>query len=259
MKKKQDLPGLFTEPGLTFVWHYLLAHQQVQDGFAVDRNALGFLGHCLAHLGGSKANLLQDLYVTYKLGERRNGYFVEFGAADGVLFSNTFRLEKSLGWTGILAEPYPRWREPLRANRAARIDHRCVWSESGRRLEFVAAHRHPELSSLGAFAGGDQYAASRRVDAEVVVVDTVSLNDLLAEHGAPTTIEYLSVDTEGSELDILRAFDFDRYRVAIVTVEHNHKAEAREGLHRLLTGHGFVRELELFSQVDDWYYHPGRV
>ena len=91
------------------------------------------------------------------------------------------------------------------------------------------------------------------------MVDTVSLNDLLAEHGAPASIDYLSVDTEGSEFDILETFDFAKYQVRVITVEHNFKPDARESIQRLLESNGFRREFEIFSKGDDWYFHPDRM
>jgi FkbM family methyltransferase len=185
--------------------------------------------------------------------------FVEFGAMDGLALSNTWHLEHALGWNGILAEPYPAWHASLRTHRRARIDPRCVWSESGKEINFVATHQHPEFSTVAEFADGDMHAATRKEGAETIVVTTVSLNDLLAEHRAPEVIDYLSIDTEGSELDILSAFDFGRYKVRIITVEHNYRADIRAAMQQLLHANGFVREFEAFSWFDDWYFHPGRV
>jgi FkbM family methyltransferase len=256
--QQRELPALFTPAGLTFIWDYLLAHQHAEKS-AVDRNAVAFLAHCLQRFQHSSAQMPQDLYVTFKLGEQGGRFFVEFGAADGIVLSNTYGLEKELGWTGILAEPLPMWHAGLRANRSSKIDFRCVWTKSGEKLEFLAGNRYPELSSLAAYAEGDLHAAARQVDAEILLVDTVSLNDLLREHGAPQCIDYLSVDTEGSEFDILNAFDFDKFRVRVITVEHNFKPEVKEAIWCLLQAKGFVREFEFFSKADDWYFHPQRL
>ena len=236
-----------------------MAHQNVPPHLPVDRNAVGFLAHCLERFPQSKANLLQDLYVTYKLADKRNGFFVEFGATDGILLSDTYYLEKSLGWQGVLAEPFPGWHAGLRSNRNARIDCRCVWRETGEKLEFLAANRYPELSTLKTFAANDLHADARRVNSEIILVATVSLNDLLAEHEAPGVIDYLSVDTEGSEFDILNAFDFEKFKVRVLTVEHNFRLDTRDSIRRLLEAQGFVRELEIFSKADDWYFHPDRL
>jgi hypothetical protein len=74
----------------------------------------------------------------------------------------------------------------------------------------------------------------------------------LRHHGAPKTIDYLSIDTEGSALEILSAFDFSAYHVWIITVEHNY-SPMRGKLHDLLTWNGFTRAFERISDWDDWY------
>jgi hypothetical protein len=83
-------------------------------------------------------------------------------------------------------------------------------------------------------------------------VETVSLNDLLAGWDAPRRIDYLSLDTEGSELDILQHFDFAARDVRLISVEHNHTARRRP-IFDLLTARGYRRRFETLSSVDDWY------
>jgi hypothetical protein len=95
------------------------------------------------------------------------------------------------------------------------------------------------------------HAASRR-DGQRYPVATVSLNDLLAHWSAPRRIDYLSIDTEGSELDILSRLDFAAYDVRLITVEHNF-SDRREAIFELLAAHGYVRKFEALSSVDDWY------
>lgn len=209
-----------------------------------------FIAFCLRHLPESSAQLLQDLWVAYETGAQRGGYFVEFGAVDGVHASNTLYLERHLGWTGILAEPARIVHAALKANRACAIDTRCVWSESGRKLLFNQTVPLVH-STIDSFSAGDMHAASRE-GGERYEVETVSLNDLLVHWAAPARIDYLSVDTEGSELDILAAFDFDRWDVRLISVEHNFTA-AREALLDLLTARGYVRRFPALSRVDDWY------
>jgi len=87
-------------------------------------------------------------------------------------------------------------------------------------------------------------------------VETVSLNDLLEQHSAPHEIDYLSVDTEGTEFEILNNFDFQKYQPRIVSIEHNNMPEIRGKLFELLTANGYVREFEDFSSWDDWYWLP---
>ncbi|MBC7792643.1 MAG: FkbM family methyltransferase [Clostridia bacterium] len=214
------------------------------------REETDFLRFCAMHYTNSKAQIFQDLFVQYVLAEKRDGFFVEFGATNGVGRSNTHLLEKHYGWGGILSEPARTWHEALKRNRNCTIETRCVWDETGNELEFNETS-DPELSTIDTFSSKDFHASSRK-SGERYNVKTVSLNDLLAEHHAPHVIDYLSVDTEGSELKILSAFDFTRHRIKVITVEHNN-TRAREGLHALLTTNGFERKLENLSQWDDWY------
>ena len=63
----------------------------------------------------------------------------------------------------------------------------------------------------------------------------------------------MSIDTEGTELDVLEGLDFDRYAVDFITVEHNYVSEKRERIHRFLGQKGFRCVSNAASFWDDWY------
>lgn len=201
----------------------------------------------------STAQFRQDLFVLAELGLKRDGFFVEFGATDGLNLSNTHLLEQEFGWRGILAEPARYWHVGLAANRNCAIDHRCVWKTSGETITFNQTAM-PELSTIDKFSSADLHKEARKLGSRYDVA-TVSLMDLLAEHGAPQHIDYLSLDTEGSEYDILESFDFARYDVRVITCEHNF-TPMRRRVHALLTAMGYVRKCERVSEFDDWYVKP---
>jgi FkbM family methyltransferase len=209
-----------------------------------------FLLFCMQHASESYAQFFQDLFVRWQLANKREGYFVEFGATDGINLSNSKGLEEHLAWRGILAEPARCWHERLRQNRLGIIDTRCVWAVSGQHLQFNEVSR-PELSTIQSFSDKDDHAAYRQ-EGSSYDVETISLNDLLVAHAAPKTIDFLSVDTEGSELSILSAFDFTSYQVSIITVEHNETTD-RQKIFELLSEKGFSRKFVEFSRCDDWY------
>lgn len=215
-----------------------------------DLDELAFIDFCSHNYRLSKSQLFQDLFVQYELGRKQHGFFVEFGATNGIDLSNTYLLERHYQWRGILAEPAKCWHGDLQRNRSCVLDFRCVWDKDGQQLQFNEV-ADAELSTVEGFASNDMHARTRQ-HAERYAVPTVSLNALLHEHHAPTEIDYLSVDTEGSELKILSAFDFDRYRIKIISVEHNYTAE-RDAIHALLCSKGFSRKFEAYSQWDDWY------
>ncbi|MGN3973921.1 FkbM family methyltransferase [Tsuneonella sp. SYSU-LHT278] len=255
---KRTIKRLLATRGLALANHDHLDMLQRDALIGAKAQALSFvddahLRQALDLLAESQSQLNQDLFALDANGWKRGGFFVEFGATDGKSLSNTWLLEKAFGWTGILAEPARRWHAALAAaGRAAAIERDCVWEKSGETLEFAEAE-WGELSTITSFRDHDHHD---RRGARTYRVPTISLVDMLDRHNAPAHIDYLSIDTEGSEYAILSAFDFERYRFGAITVEHNF-TPYREKLHALLTAHGYRRTLEDLSQFDDWYIAQG--
>ncbi len=204
-------------------------------------------------LDKSKSQLRQDLFVLGELGFKTNGYFVEVGAAGGVASSNTYLMEKHFGWTGILAEPARCWQGDLKKSRSASIETNCVWRDSHSVLTFKEVDS-AWYSTIDSFSGSDHHREVRK-KGRTYDVASISLNDLLAKYDAPHRIDYLSIDTEGSELDILSTFDFRRHSIQVITCEHNHTPQ-RDQIFDLLTDQGYVRKFEELSKFDDWYVRP---
>jgi FkbM family methyltransferase len=227
----------------------LLKYRGSEAELAKDKEQ-AFLAYVLKNFNFANAQIFQDLFVLFMTNEKRGGYFVEFGATNGVTLSNSYLLEKSFGWDGILAEPARCWHAELRTNRNCKVEMNCVWDKSGEQLEFNEVSSQ-ELSTINVFSGSDGRTKERQ-NGNVYLVETISLNELLEKHGAPHEIDYLSVDTEGSELTILSNFDFSKYKINIITVEHNFTKE-REKIHDLLMVNGYKRVFEKFSNWDDWY------
>lgn len=213
-------------------------------GLNLNQNFLRFLKK---NLHKSKAQLLQDLIALY-LG--KTGFYVEFGAADGVSLSNTYILEKEFGWNGILAEPARIWQSELALNRSAKISTDCIWSESNKKLEFNETE-DPMLATVREFSHSDLWA-EKRVEGESYLVNTLSLNDLLKNFNAPPFIDYLSIDTEGTESQILSTFDFSGYKFGFISIEHNYGSQ-RQFIRTILEENGYILILNEVSKWDDWY------
>jgi FkbM family methyltransferase len=203
-------------------------------------------------LSKSKSQLKQDLFILSETKYKREGYFVEFGATNGIDLSNTYLLETEFSWKGILAEPANAWKLKLHENRPnAFIETLCVWKDSNSLLTFNETD-YPELSTIDIFSGNDDWYVNSRQEGKKYKVQTISLNDLLRKYQAPKYIDYLSIDTEGSEYEILKSFNFSEYSIGIITVEHNYTPQ-REMIFELLTSQGYKKKYENISNFDDWY------
>ncbi len=199
--------------------------------------------HAVSQLG-------QDLWVLERTSYKRGGFFVEFGATNGILLSNSHLLEKEFGWNGICAEPNPDFFAQLRENRLCTVSPACIGPVTGEEVEFVFAD---VFGGMVRDIDKDEHQAAResyRSTAGTVRLTTVSLHDFLLQHKAPRTIDYLSVDTEGSEFAILETFPFGEWDIRHITVEHN-KTPQRQLIRDLLASHGYEC---LEAKWDDWYY-----
>jgi len=88
-------------------------------------------------------------------------------------------------------------------------------------------------------------------------LNTISLNDLLIKHNSLLIIDYLSIDTEGSEFKILKLLNFKKYIFKAITCEHNY-TNNRDRIYKLLTSNGYKRVLKEISKEDDWYIYVKR-
>lgn len=214
-----------------------------------------FLRFAAAHLAGSHAQLAQDLWVLWLLGDQP-GWFVEIGGFDGVTLSNTL-LHEQQGWTGLLVEPLPEHYSALvKARSCATLN--CA---IGREPEDHTAFRHvpdaPELSRLENVVPDDLHeAADSRQEHELIETHTITIAKALQLANAPAVIDYISLDTEGNELEILQSFPFDEYEVRSLTVEHNQSQPRQAEIEELLAGHGFVPVFPTVSRWDGWYTRP---
>lgn len=154
----------------------------------------------------SKAQLKQDVFALVENGFKRYGFLVEFGAASGVELSNTYLLEKEYGWRGILAEPARMWQARLAQHRTCAVKTDCGLTKTGEILSFDMAEEG-EYSTLSDYAAKDIHAGTRK-NKTTFCATTISLLDLLKKYNAPRVIDYISIDTEGSEYQIPKYFDF---------------------------------------------------
>lgn len=215
----------------------------------------GFSDYFLEFIAESKSQALQDIVVAYLLHRKMEGYFVEVGVGDGIFLSNTWLFEKKLGWQGLLIEPNQAFGEKISINRTAKLDRRAAYSVDGKEFEFLDVVEFRELSTLVCQDGRDAFSR----EGNVYRVSSVTLNTALSEARAPTIIDFMSIDTEGSELEVVKGLDLGRWQIAVFVIEHNHDEGRRKQLGMLLAKHGYRRIFERIDLIDDWYVRPDLV
>lgn len=216
---------------------------------------LHLFGKCLSNISKTTSQNFQDIWVLHELKDKRDGFFVEFGATNGIDCSNTHFLEREYGWKGILAEPNPYWHDALFKNRKCIITTECVYTISNEQVTFNAVVGAADLSTIQGYGDTDEHTQTRENHSNISV-RTITLFDLLKKNDAPEIIDYLSIDTEGSELDILKQFfsENTKYKIRCITVEHNNHIVQRFKIKELLEEQGYTRKYMELSRWDDYFY-----
>ena len=204
-----------------------------------------------------KSQLYQDMFASFVIGDKFDKTFFEFGATNGIDLSNSYTLEKYLNLGGALSEPSPQWHDELKKNRPhTNIISECIWSESNKELNFFVSDVGV-LSSLEDFKESDKASMPGNTKARLkngknIIVKTVSLNDIIEEQFKSITPSYISIDTEGSEYEILKNFNFKKYRPLVFTIEHNF-TELQLKIDELMYLNEYIRVFKHLTAFDAWY------
>lgn len=170
----------------------------------------------------------QDKFLNEELLKgKRKGFFVEIGAHDGISFSNTYFFEKYLEWKGICIEPNPDIFKQLISYRHCHCEQVCITDVTGQMPYLKCAGYMLEMYS-GLLDNYDPRHLER-IDREMalyggsketILVNCITLNDLCQKYNA-SCIDLLSIDVEGAEEAIIKAIDFDKITIEIITIENN--------------------------------------
>jgi FkbM family methyltransferase len=171
---------------------------------------------------------------------RDKGYFVEVGA-NNPYGSQTWLLEQS-GWRGVLIEPLPDLAAELRAKRKARVfSVACSSPENaGRELQFHVAGPHSSLDRKRMAPGA--------VLEKIINVPIRTLDSILVEADSPTKFDFLSIDVEGHEIEVLRGFDIARWQPRLILLE-DHVADLSKHRYLVAAGYRIIRRYE----NNGWY------
>ena len=203
-----------------------------------------------------KSQIYQDVFADFLIGKEHNKTFLEFGATDGLDLSNTYLLENYSNWKGVLGEPDPQWHQELRKNRPnSKIFTECVWKKSNEEIEFLSSD-NAHLSTISHFRYNDKdmydNTQLRNKSFKKINLKTISLNDIIKREFDEISPSYISVDTEGSEYEILKNFDFKKYKPIFLSVEHNYTPN-QKNIDELMRINNYVRIFRNITAFDAWY------
>lgn len=207
-----------------------------------------------------KSQWKQDEFLYKILFERcppSNPFFVDIGAHDGVSGSNSYFFEKELNWKGICIEPILERYNQLVKNRNCFCLNCCVYDKVSR-IEFTENHGYTEMLS-GITETYDQRHKDRISreqkseggDSVKVYKSAYPLNNILDLHEVKE-IDYLSIDTEGSEFNILNSIDFNKFFIKTISVENNYPDEF-DRINGLLQSNNFIHVARLGG--DEIYFN----
>ena len=190
----------------------------------------------------SKSQIFQDLFVLYYSGKKKNGFFIEIGGGNGYDLSNTYLLEKKFKWQGIICEPNTTLQKKILKLRSAKLIKKPITKKS---TKFVSFYENidPYQSSI---IKTNNFQKVRKFN-------SLSLNDLLQDYADNKIIDYISIDTEGNELEIIKNFNFNKFKVKIFTIEHNFNKNNRNLIFQIMNKNKYTRIHKSISYMDDWY------
>lgn len=183
------------------------------------------------------------------------GFFLEIGAWDGELISQTAYLERDRGWTGVCVDPFPVNFD----NRSCRVCARAI-SRDGLPRAFLKVTIDRRYGGNVSYFSGFKEIVEHNLhwpvikefcDYEEIEVQTITFARLAEEYSLPSYIEFLSVDVEGSEVEIFESIDFNSYRFGLIAFEHNMDQCARDKIGEILAANGY-RLYEAW-EYDDLY------
>lgn len=188
--------------------------------------------------------LLNNFFDYEKNGLKKDGFFVDLAAADGVTGSNTLFLEKYLGWKGILFEPNPNYKKLIESHRTSPLVTDCVTDKAGELVKFRI-----DNGQLGGIVGDDfdnrlEVRGRQLKSAQIIDVPTTTLQSELDKFSAPKIIDFLSLDVEGAEYLVLKNFPFDKYKFKMATIERPNVE-----LDLLLDANGYIQIRHLHYDV----------
>ena len=188
--------------------------------------------------------------------DKRNGFFIELGAVDGLEFTNTKFFEETLGWTGILIEPQTNMFEQIAFNRPnCKAYNVAISNQEGQLTMLVNNNSNPVNAAVSSLETNIVPEFQNRFSlTQKIQVNTAKFSDILKENSI-TQVDFLSLDVEGSEYDVLLTWDWN-VPISVILMETLREFESVSVKCReFLTSKGYVYDCHCPNENELWV-HP---
>ena len=156
-----------------------------------------------------------DLIIDYIFKDKINGFYIDIGAQHPIANNNTYLLFKR-GWTGINIDLDLKNIELFNISRPNDINLNNAISSSTSKKKLFFYHDKSPINTLVEDVSNFQNATVK----EIKTVKTITLNKVLENLSFDKEIDYMNIDVEGHELDVLKGFDLIRYKPNVISVEY---------------------------------------
>jgi FkbM family methyltransferase len=190
-----------------------------------DTNNIALVLKLLAEMNSGhsfQGEIDQDLLAFLWFKGKREGFYIDIGANDGMRSSNTYLFEK-IGWKGICIEPISELFEILVKNRKCDCYNVAISDKNNDNVEFIRAVGIEGLSGLKneMTEFHKERIVKEKGEIQIIKVKTVTFKELMSNHQNIDYIDFLSIDVGGAEMSILKTIDFKKYKFGLITVENN--------------------------------------
>lgn len=234
MKIKKILKKIIPLFFLEFYWNYKLKKKKYFSRNKIDKEIIKFLDY-------------------------RNGFFIEIGANDGIRESNTYYLEKNLNWKGILIEPVKENFEKCKKNRSSKnfyYNSACVsFSYKKKEVELIYSdlmtvplnleNDNQNLPADHAELGKKYLKKNQSI--KRITAKAKTLNEILDKTNAPRLIDFLSLDVEGSEIEVLKGINHSLFSFKYILIECRNLKKMREFLQEI--GYELILDLKNYDYL----------
>ncbi|MEI0607955.1 FkbM family methyltransferase [Brachyspira pulli] len=157
-----------------------------------------------------QSEIEQDFISYLVFSGKKKGFFIDIGANDGIRISNTYFFEK-LGWSGICIEANPTIYEQLQKNRNCDLYNVAILDKKMDNVKLVNYEGHSLMAKVD-MSGSNESSIN---------IKSITFDELMNNYKNITSIDLLSIDVEGFELNILKTIDFNKYDIKLIIVENN--------------------------------------